>query len=249
MRLAECRGKEESSLRHRMNESENRQESEGGENKGRQVLRTEREWRNLLTRSERETARFLKFYEESFTVPEDALNGGDRLDHCALAMGWHLSAESAAAGEEEFSAETPEPEARSVEFPSVYSLHNLPESIAVAAICLFVRSRWKRLWDTPYAGKLSARAASTLAETLATAQRDMFLAIDAEDAMEFGLAICLMKNVHTALNRHFAEMECLPTAVNDPAYSNTVQELRCALMDLRDICLRILRDARAELSK
>ncbi len=233
-----------------MNESENRQESEGGENKGRQILRTEREWRSLLVRSERETARFLKIYEESFAVPEDALNGGDRLDHCALAMGWHLSTESATAiEEEEIPSENSEPESRSVEFPTVYTLHNLPESIAVSAICLFARSRWKRLWEAPYASKLSARSAFNLAETLAATQRDMLLAIDAEDAMEFGLAICLMKNVHTTLNRHFAEMECLPTAVNDGTYTNTVQELRCALMDLRDVCLRILRDARAELSK
>lgn len=230
-----------------MNESENRQEFDGSENKGRQVLRTEREWRQLLLRAERETARFLKFYEESFRIPEEERNPEeDRLDRCALAMGWHLSTAEAAVNDEDGSAGNEPP---SSEFPAVYSLHNLPESIAVSAIYHFARSRWKRLWATPYAGKLSARSASLLSETLSSAQRDMLLAIDAEDAMEFGLAICLMKNVHTALNRHFAEMECLPTAVNDLPYTETVQELRCALMDLRDICLRILRDARAELSK
>ena len=235
-----------------MNESENRQDANGGENGNgrRQVLRTEREWRELLFRAERETARFLKFYEDSFHIPEEERDcDGDRLDPCALAMGWHLSTESGDGAEdappEEFSTEP----APAQEFPAVYSLHNLPESIAVSAIYHFARARWQRLWKTPYAGKLSARSGSALAESLAFAQRDMLLAIDAEDAMEFGLAICLMKNVHSALNRHFAEMECLPTAVNDNDYTNLVRELRCALMDLRDICLRILRDARNEISK
>lgn len=230
-----------------MSEPENRQDGNENGNGHRQVSRTEREWRGLLLRAERETARFLNFYEETFRIPEEEREAdGDRLDHCALAMGWHLSTDTPS--EENLIGEG-NPEAASAEFPSVYSLHNLPESIAISAIYTFARSRWIRLWKTPYAGKLSARAGFALAESLAGAQRDMLLAIDAEDAMEFGLAICLMKNVHHTLNRHFAEMECLPTAVNDETYTATVQELRCALMDLRDICLRILRDARTELGK
>ena len=235
-----------------MNESENRQEANGGENSNgrRQILRTEREWRELLDRSERETARFLKFYEASFQIPEEERDfDGDRLDHSALSMGWHLSAESSDGAEDVPAEESSAESAPAQEFPAVYSLHNLPESIAVSAIYRFACARWQRLWKTPYAGKLSARSGSALSESLAFAQRDMLLAIDAEDAMEFGLAICLMKNVHSALNRHFAEMECLPTAVNDDDYTNLVRELRCALMDLRDICLRILRDARNEISK
>lgn len=236
-----------------MSESENQQESGNGEsgNGRRQILRTEREWRALLVRAEIESARFLKFYEETFRVPENEHNAeNDRLDRCALAMGWHLSADIEE-GEDPLSPENEEPsgDVPATAFPAVYSLHNLPESIAVSAIYNFAKKRWQRIWSSPYAGKLSPRSASELAESLATAQRDMLLAIDAEDAMEFGLAICLMKNVHSALNRHFAEMECLPTAVNDEAYSAAVSELRTALMDLRDICLRILRDARNEIRK
>ena len=234
-----------------MSESENQQESGNGEsgNGRRQVLRTEREWRSLLLRAESETARFLKFYEETFRVPEEELDEeGDRLDRCALAMGWHLSAE-VEDGDGPAIPEKNDAEENVPAFPAVYSLHNLPESIAVSAIYNFARKHWQRIWKTPYAGKISPRSASNLADSLSAAHRDMLLAIDAEDAMEFGLAICLMKNVHAALNRHFAEMECLPTAVNDDAYSATVNELRTALMDLRDICLRILRDARRELAK
>lgn len=231
-----------------MNDSENHQESGNGENGNRQVVRSEQEWRALLFRAEHETARFLKFYEETFLPSEENRDPDeDRLDRCALAMGWHLSETVRENSEiQELPATEDIPAS---EFSSVYSLHNLPESIAVSAIYRFARSRWQRLWKTPYAGKLSARSASVLAESLASAHRDILLAIDAEDAMEFGLSICLTKNVHSALNRHFSEMECLPTAMNDDGYANTVAELRCALMDLRDICLRILRDARTELDK
>lgn len=246
-----------------MSESENRQDSNAGADGGsrRQAFRGESEWRDLLRRAERETVRFLKFYEETFAVPEDAQDD-DRMDRCAVAMGWHVASgaddeddaqddeadDAPASGGNGGDAEAgsdgnAEPDAQ--EFAAVYSLHNLPESIAVSAIYRFARERWNRFLRAPLADKIPARAAAALAESLASAHRDLLLAIDAEDAMEFGLAVCLTKNAHAALNRHFAEMENVPAAAaND---RRTVAELRCALMDLRDICLRILRASRVEI--
>lgn len=216
----------------------------------RQAFRGEGEWRGLLRRAENETARFFDFYEKTFGIPEGSLDE-DRLDHCALAMGWHLGApdndaETPAGGDDpaDGNADAEQP---SQEFSPVYSLHNLPESIAVSAVFKFAENRWGKLLQTNCAEKLSARAAGILAGTLSAAHRDMLLAIDAEEAMEFGLSVCLMKNAHAALNRHFAGMKMLaPTNARE---RKLARELRCAVMDLRDLCLRILRASREELEK
>lgn len=235
-----------------MSDSENRQNpNSGGDNGSRhQACRGENDWRGLLLRAEGEIARFLKHYEEAVRIPEEELDG-DRLDRSALAMGWHLSSDDeqpdASEESEQNEEKTRSDDVPAQEFPAVYSLHNLPESIAASAVVRFAESRWHELLRLPCADGFSARSAAALAGTLASAHRDMLLAIDAEDAMEFGLSICLMKNAHAALNRHFAEMENFPAPRQDATCARLVQELRCALMDLRDICLRILRDAREEL--
>ena len=71
-----------------MKDSENSSDAGSDENGRRQISRGEGEWRDILRRADRETARFLGFYEETFRAEQDA--AGDRLDRCALAMGWHL---------------------------------------------------------------------------------------------------------------------------------------------------------------
>lgn len=247
-----------------MSDSENSSEmrGDGDENAGRRQLpRGEREWSMLLSRADRETARFLRFYAKSFgeaKTASDFENDIDRLDDCALAMGWHLSDgdESSATAEVSSSDSTMEIEADSAPspvgaqaFPEVYSLHNLPECIAIRAICDFARSRREILLNFSESGQDSARAGTVLAETLAGICRDMMLAVDAEDALEFGLAICLTKKAHTALNRHFAEIVGCFGDIREESGQRALRELRSALMDLRDICLRILRDSCAELEK
>lgn len=247
-----------------MSDSENSSEmrGDGDENAGRRQLpRGEREWSELLSRADRETARFLRFYAKSFgeaKTASDFENDIDRLDECALAMGWHLSdggesetadGSSSSDSSREIEADAAPSPAGAQAFPEVYSLHNLPECIAIRAICDFARSRREILLDSPEAGQGSARAGTTLAETLSGICRDMTLAVDAEDALEFGLAICLTKKAHAALNRHFAEIiECFGN-VREESGQRALRELRSALMDLRDICLRILRDSCAELEK
>lgn len=223
-----------------MSDFENKQNSSGDENNERHphALHSERQWRAILRRSESESDRFLKIYEETLSLSPEELEVDDRLDHCAMKMGWLLRSAN-----EEKQAEL-QPEGESI---SVYSLHNLPISIVVFAICNFAKARWERLWKTPYASKLSAKTVFEISETFFTAQRDLLLAIDASDASDLGLAICLSKNVFASLNKHLACMESLPIATQDAAYTQTVKELRCALWDLRDTSLRIHRDSYTDL--
>lgn len=222
-----------------MSDFENKQNSSGDDSDRRpHALYSERQWRAILRRSEAEAARFLKIYEETLPLQSSELETDDRLDHCALKMGWLLKS-----APEEKQTEL-QPEGESI---AVYSLHNLPISIVVFALCDFARTRWERLWKTPYAGKLSAKTVFELSETFFTAQRDLLLAIDASDASDLGLAMCLSKDVLASLNKHLACMESLPIATQDAAYTQTVKELRHAVWDLRDTCLRIHRDAYSDL--
>ncbi len=248
-----------------MSDYENNSEMRGNgdDNAGnRQIPRGEREWDALLRRAKNETARFIQFYENSFRDASAAEieSDLDRLDECALAMGWQTvsdgddadvpAVELPALGES-----SSEPNARERDaappLPDVYSLHNLPECIAVRAICICVRSRLKILLKyVPVAGKTSlAWTAISLTETLDLVERNLMLAVDAEDALEFGLAVCLTKRAHAELNCYFANFEKLTENLRGASEIRHARQIRCALMDLRDICLRILRDARAESEK
>lgn len=234
-----------------MNNSENRQDPPGGDNENRrQILRNEAYWHALLHRAEDETVRFFRIYEKVIAIPEDEQDFDDRLDYCARQMGWHVSSEDDSGIVPAIEKlQNVQENTDGKEFPAVYSLHNLPECIAVSAIHVLARSRWRDLWKMPCAKRISPYMVTLLAETLTNAQRDLLLAIDAEDALEFGLAICLTKKAHMYLNRHFEAMESLPNAMHDENYTRHITEIRKAVMDLRDICLRIMRDARIELEK
>lgn len=251
-----------------MSDSENKSEKRGNGDENRQIPLDEREWDALLRRATRETRLFLQFYEKSFseTSVDEAESDFERLDECARSMGWQTGPEDAADNDvpaaEPLGLDEPLPESEAREhddvpaaeplpFPDVYSLHNVPECIAVGAICRYASSRLVPLVKyVPEAGNFSTlRAVISLTETLNTIRRDLMLAVDAEDSHEFGLAVCLTKRAHSALNRYFADFAKLTEKLRGPYEIGRARKIRCALMDLRDICLRILRDSRAELEK
>lgn len=251
-----------------MSDSENNSERRGNgdDNAGnRQIPRGEREWFALLRRAAHETRRFSRFYENSFRACKtDAEMESDlnRLDECALAMGWQIaSSDDDAAGTLSFgeSSQAPEADARehddasaaAAPSPDVYSLHNLPECIAVRAICTSAAAHLRILLKyVPEPEKETLPwTVISLTELLGAVRLNLMLAVDAEDALEFGLAVCLTKRAHAALNRYFARFEEITGLLRDARGIHLAREIRCALMDLRDICLRILHDARAELEK
>ena len=206
---------------------------------------SESEWRRILTRAKKETERFQNFYETLRVKPDE-----DRLDKCALAMGWQLSGPANADADD--AAPEPELDFEPVpppEPPLVYSLQNTPECIAVSALFRCANKRWAKMFSFPCgAGKLPARAGASLIKTLDNAERDMLLAIDAIDASEPNLSIALMKDAHESLNRHFAEMEVVPAVSGNRAYTKQLESVRAVIFDLREMCLRIIRDAHEELA-
>ncbi len=250
-----------------MSDYENNSEMRGNgdDNAGnRQIPRGEREWDALLRRAQNEVDRFIRFYEKSFcdATASEIESDLDRLDECARAMGWQTVPDDVDADADDNvpaadplclneSANEPDARERDDDASDVYSLYNPPESIAVSAICTCVCFHLKLLQKhVPGAEKSSlAWIAISLTETLNAARRNLTLAVDAENALEFGLAVCLTKRAHAELNRYFADFEKLTENLRGDSEIRHARQIRCALMDLRDICLRILRDARAELEK
>lgn len=210
---------------------------------------SEAEWRIILSRGQAEAKRFLKLYK---TIP--VKEGEDRLDKCAVAMGWQLASSDSEETEKslfEFDKPiTPPPPT-----PAVYSLHNTPEAIAMFALFENISELLFSLFplveaQTPLTRTTRAETLASCAgamKTLATAERDMLLAIDAMDASEHGLATILMKNAMVALNTHFPNLSkmLVGSFVGSPT-EKIVEEIHNSVFDLRELCLRVIRDATAE---
>lgn len=246
-----------------MSEHEDRREPTGGDESRRRFLRSERVWRRILRRADRSVTQFSNFYEHFVRDTAGPSCGSDCLDICARAMGWQLSGDDEEEDEDNGNGRGGEntPEAREnaaggaasgnpVPALPVYSLQNLPVSIAATAIYAFAREYWRGIWNGKLGEKLPAAAAAEVLEPLADAHRDLLLGIDAREASECGLAICLLKRALSALNDHFeaaAKILVPPEAVkNDEKYADARAAVRLAALDLRELCLRILRETRED---
>jgi len=218
---------------------------DGNSNDRRQVLRRESEWREILNRADQETARFLKIYEESFLLPKEEQENSDRLDSCAIAMGWSVKEDDETDSDDEISLDGNDDksaDAGTPGFPPVYSLHNLPESIAIAALFQFMK---KCQLEFSREQAFSAANLIVMENALGEAYRNMFLAL----ASEFGLSICLMKNAHSALNKYLQGFRFLRTKKSSQHLKIAKKHALCGVLDLRDMCLRLMRNARNEMAK
>jgi len=231
-----------------MSNSQNKNNANGDDGNSdnrRQGLRRESEWRKILNRANQETARFLKIYEESFLLPKEEQENNDRLDSCAIAMSWSVRDDDEPDSDDEISLDGNDDkpaDAGTPAFPPVYSLHNLPESIAIAALFQFMKKcqlEFSREQAFPTANLV------VMENALGDAYRSMFLAI----ASEFGLTICLMKDAHSALNKYLQGFRFLRTKKSGQHLKIVKKRALCAVLDLRDMCLRIMRNARNEMAK
>ncbi len=237
------------------NDSENSQNRENESEGNREIHCSEAEWKAILQRGNDEAERFLKLYKTM-----KIRDGEDRLDKCAVAMGWKLSGDDEADADDfEFDS----PIAPPPPVPVVYSLHNTPEATAIFALFKYLNELIVKI--APSLDARNPHAAEKLAETirvLGNAERDMLLSIDAMDAAEFGLAIILMKQAISALNEHFAAFSSAFLAVPRDTErvrislrsgkilgKNDVEEIRKTAFDIRDLCLRVIRDASSEIER
>lgn len=214
---------------------------------------SEAEWRTILHRGQAEAKRFLKLYK---TIP--VKDDEDRLDKCAVAMGWQLATSDDGEENNEVLFEFDEQIKPPPPVPVVYSLHNTPEAIAVFALFENISELLLSLShiaedQSHFAQTTCARMLTSCTgamKALSKAECDMLLAIDAMDASEHGLATILMKNAMDALNTHFPMLSKM--LVGDHLESRAakiVEEIHASVFDLRELCLRVIRDATAESEK
>lgn len=207
---------------------------------------SEAEWAHFIDWADRETTRFRHFYETLNIRPEE-----DRLDKCALAMGWQLDGDETDTKEEiekMFGADftiTPPPGP-----PPVYSLLNTTEVVAIRAITDSVQARLERIFigEKGLTSAFPPEKILRLGNGFSRAEQAMMLAIDALSARENGLATTLMKRAHSAWNDYLGLLSEFGDALNVGTPKSSVKTafglLFTGIFDLRELCLRIIRDAR-----
>ncbi|MGN0884636.1 MAG: hypothetical protein ACI4P6_05485 [Candidatus Spyradosoma sp.] len=208
---------------------------------------TEAQWAEFIDRADAETLRFAELYARLRVA-----DGEDRLDQCALAMGWQLD------GDEE------KPDAKREDFapppPPVYSLLNTTEVVAVRAVAMFARRRLTAIFSETTPPSEFARLVRIfrLFSGIGALQEAMLLAVDALSAREYGAAKLHMKRALARWNvllgdldqvqRRAKAREKRPLRRGAPkrGSESLFADVRRALFDLRELCLRIIRDAREE---
>lgn len=207
---------------------------------------SESEWAHFIAWADREVVRFRNFYE-TLEIRADE----DRLDKCALAMGWQLDGEESETQEEilkmfgdDFKIVPPPGP------PPVYSLLNTTEVVAIRAIVDASQSRIRSIFlrDRHALEAFPTEKFFALASGFSRAEQAMMLAIDALSARENGLATMLMKRAHAFWNDYLGIVaqlgETLRAAKVAEISFADFSALREGVFDLRELCLRIIRDAR-----
>lgn len=213
---------------------------------------SEEEWAQYIAWADSEAARFRRFYE-TLEVSADE----DRLDKCALAMGWQLDGEDEALGEEEISklfganfkiSTPPGP------IP-VYSLLNTTEVVALRGMIDSAQARLQAIFSVEAAGAQAFPQEKILrtAVGFSRAEQSMMLAIDALSAREYALAALQMKRAlrdwNEALGVAGTLAEYAKKAEFAPKMTSELNALIQTIFDLRELCLRIIRDSKEAASE
>lgn len=212
---------------------------------------TEAQWAEFIDRADAETLRFAELYARLRVA-----DGEDRLDQCALAMGWQLD------GDEEKPVSPREAMLRDLAPPPppVYSLLNTTEAVAVRAVAMFARRRLTAIFSETAPPSEFARLVRIfrLFSGIGAAQEAMLLAVDALSAREYGAAKVHMKRALACWNVLLGELaqvqrrakarekRPLRSGVPRRGAEALFADVRRAVFDLRELCLRIIRDAREE---
>lgn len=209
---------------------------------------SEEEWAQYVAWADSEAVRFRNFYETL-----EVRDGEDRLDKCALAMGWQLDGEEEALSEEEvrklfgadfkiFSPPGPIP---------VYSLLNMTEVVALRGMIESAQARLQAIFSDEAAGAQTFPREKILCTAVgfSRAEQSMMLAIDALSAREYALATLQMKRALRDWNEALGVAGTLGKYAKNangsvPKMESEVNALFQTIFDLRELCLRIIRDAR-----
>ncbi len=195
---------------------------------------SEFQWRKYLQGSDRDTARFLSFYNSVKDKP-------NHLDEVAVLMGW--DAEDISLTNDlttiELEEEIVSPEGNGGE---PYTLHRHPVYVVTRALYRYLQQSWEHYMAHDQS-QLSAQFCWKYSNSLHQGEMNVLLSIQALDLGDFGLTICHLKNSLSALNQSMALINQLDHA-NQKFLEAFQHEIRIRLFDLRELWIRVITDCR-----
>lgn len=202
---------------------------------------SESQWRDYLKGSDRDTARFLSYYNSVKDKP-------NHLDEVASLMGWDaedmsLTDEFAYSDGEGEDGEEGEDGGTDQE-DAPYTLHRHPVFVVTRSLYRYLHQSWEHYMERN-GQRVPAKLVWDYGNSLHQAEMNVLLSIQALDLGDFGLSICHLKNSLSALNHTLALLNELQHP--NPEYLESFRnEIRIRLFDLRELWIRVMGDCRHE---
>lgn len=205
----------------------------------------EYDWQQYLRRHEQEIEKFIECYNQLKDLPE-------HIDEVAHQMGWDAEDWSVSDGsyDDDPTAELErlrdEEEDIQEDFDP-YTLLRHPVFVVVRGLNRHLRRMWE-LYMRRHEDDVSPAAAWRFANILHEGETNATLSIQALDMGDYALAVCQVKLALSALNSTF---EMLPSLFDGNTVDGCllIREFRIRLFDLREVCLRVMNDCRAEIRR
>jgi len=205
---------------------------------------SELDWQKFLHRREKEIARFLRYYDE---CPTDST---ERLDWVARQMGWDSDDWSVSdfldddLEEDEAEDWDGEPKDDSgLPDADPYTLHRHPVYVVCAGLFIQLRYSWRRA-VADKRDQIDGLLSWDFAESLNEAEKHSLMAMQSMDMGDFLLCVVHMKRSLRGIN---LAMSLLPNLVQRAGASDLfLIGLNARLFDLREVCLRVIKDCRDE---
>jgi hypothetical protein len=201
----------------------------------------ELDWKQFLTRREKETARFLMHYDNC------PVGATERLDWVALQMEWEADdwavgdgVEDDESASEDRQWQEADEDASQDEDP--YTIHRHPVYIVCSGLFLQLRFTWRRVMREKR--QVDGLLSWDFADCLNEAEKHSLLGMQCMDMADYMLCVVHFKRALRGIN---AAMSLLPKLILD--VSGTKELESCCLMrlfDLREVCLRVIQDCRDE---
>ena len=210
----------------------------------------ESQWRNYLKGSDKDTARFLSFYNSVKDKP-------NHLDEVASLMGWDSedmsvtedlsfmeNIESNESSQSDSIDTNHSNELGDINDGAPYTLHRHPVFVVTRSLYRYLHKSWEHfMLHSQYA--ISPKLSWDYANSLHLAEMNVLLSIQALDLGDFGLSICHLKNSLSALNQTLHILEQV-THSNAALLNGFRDEARIRIFDLRELWIRVLGDCRHE---
>jgi hypothetical protein len=197
----------------------------------------ELDWKEFLTRRERETARFLQQYDECPVPPTE------RLDWVARQMGWDIDDWSVGDNSDEQDDFDDAADAQNtLEDEDPYTIHRHPVFVVCSGLFMQLRYTWRRVLTER--ASVNGLLAWDFADCLNEAERHSLLGMQCMDMADYMLCVVHFKRALRGIN---AAMSLLPRLIADVHGTETLEkECLSRMFDLREVCIRVIQDCRDE---